>query len=451
MGIPKHVFKSYDIRGLSPGEIDADAARLLGRAVVAYGGAKTVLVGRDMRATTPELAAALIAGIMEQGADVVDMGLTTTPMFYFATATAEADAGVMVTASHNPAQYNGFKLCRGDAGPIGAGSGMEEIRDAVLAGNFSDAARQGSVREIALRDAYIDKVLSLVPDAAQADMTVAVDTGNGMAGHVVPALFAKLPDVRLEAMYLELDGTFPNHEANPIKEETLADLKAAVKKHGAALGIAYDGDADRVGFVDDQGETIPGDLVAALVAPELLRQNPGGTVLSDVRCSRVVPEEVERAGGVHVMSRVGHAHIKRQMKELGAVFAGELSSHFYFRDFYGVECADGVALILIDLIRRSGKPLSELVRPLRRYAQSGEINFEIEDKAGAIARIRAAYAPGAAQIIELDGIRIEHDDWWCSVRASNTEPVLRLNVEGKSREKMEQMRDAIAALIRGEQ
>lgn len=448
MGIPKQVFKSYDIRGLSPGEIDVELARLLGRAVVTQTGAQTVLVGRDMRATTPELAAALVAGITEQGADVVDMGLTTTPMFYFATATAEADAGVMVTASHNPVEYNGFKLCRGDASPIGSGSGMEEIRDAVLAGNFPDAARPGTVREIALRDAYIDKVLSLVPDAAQAKMTVAVDTGNGMAGHVVPALFAKLPDVRFEGLYLDLDGTFPNHEANPIKEETLADLKAAVKKNGAAIGIAYDGDADRVGFVDDQGETIPGDLVAALVAPELLGKNPGGTVLSDVRCSWVVAEEVAKAGGKHVMSRVGHAHIKRQMKDLGAVFAGELSSHFYFRDFFGVECADGVALILIDLIRRSGKPLSELVRPLRRYAQSGEINFEVEDKTGAIARIRAAYAPGAAQIIEIDGLRIEHDDWWCSVRASNTEPVLRLNVEGKGRVKMEEMRDALSALIR---
>lgn len=451
MAIPKHVFKSYDIRGLSPGEIDVELARQLGRAVVAFTGAKTVLVGRDMRATTEELAAALIVGITEQGADVVDMGLTTTPMFYFATATAEADAGVMVTASHNPAQYNGFKLCRGDASPIGSGSGMEEIRDAVFAGNFPDATRQGSVREIALRDAYIEKVLSLVPEAVEANMTVAVDTGNGMAGHVVPALFAKLPDVRFEGMYLELDGTFPNHEANPIKEETLADLKAAVKEHGAALGIAYDGDADRVGFVDDQGETIPGDLVVALVAPEMLRTTPGGTVLSDVRCSWVVAEEVEKAGGTYVMSRVGHAHIKRQMRELGAVFAGELSSHFYFRDFFGVECADGVALILIDLIRRSGKPLSELVRPLRRYAQSGEINFEIKDKAAAIARIRDAYAPSATQIIDIDGVRIEHDDWWCSVRASNTEPVLRLNVEGKSRVKMEEMRDAVGALIRGDQ
>lgn len=448
MGIPKHVFKSYDIRGLSPGEIDAELARQLGRAVVVHTGAKTVLVGRDMRATTGELAEALIAGITEQGADVVDMGLTTTPMFYFATATAEADAGVMVTASHNPAQYNGFKLCHGDASPIGSGSGMEDIRDAVLAGKFPTSARRGSVREIALREPYIAKVLSLVPDAVQAKMTVVVDTGNGMAGHVVPALFAKLPDVRFEGLFLDLDGTFPNHEANPIKEETLTDLKAAVKKHGAAIGIAYDGDADRVGFVDDQGETIPGDLVVALVAPELLRKNPGGTVLSDVRCSWVVAEEVEKSGGTYVMSRVGHAHIKRQMKELGAVFAGELSSHFYFRDFFGVECADAVALILIDMIRRSSKPLSELVRPLRRYAQSGEINFEIEDKDGAIARIRAAYTPGAAKIMELDGVRMEHDDWWCSVRASNTEPVLRLNVEGKSREKMEEMRDALAALIR---
>lgn len=450
MAIPASVFKSYDIRGLSPGEIDADLARRLGRAMVVHTGATTVLVGRDMRATTPELAAALIAGITEQGADVVDMGLTTTPMFYFATATAHADAGVMVTASHNPSQYNGFKLCRGDASPIGSGSGMEEIRDAVLAGTFPPVEQRGMVHEVALRDVYVDKVLSLVPAAAEARMTVAVDAGNGMAGHVVPALFARLPGVRLEALYLELDGTFPHHEANPIKEETLVDLKAAVKTHGAALGIAYDGDADRVGFVDDQGETIPGDLVVALVAPELLRTAPGAAVLSDVRCSWVVAEEVAKAGGRHVMSRVGHAHIKRQMKEQGAVFAGELSSHFYFRDFFGVECSDAVALLFIDMIRRSGKPLTELVRPLRRYAQSGEINFEIEDKAGAIARIRTQFTPGAAQVIETDGVRIEHGDWWCSVRASNTEPVLRLNVEGKTRAIMEEMRDSIAALIRGE-
>ncbi len=447
MAIPPDVFKSYDIRGLSPGEVDTHLADRLGRAFVGFTGATTVLVGRDMRATTPALARALTGGMTAQGADVVDMGLTTTPLFYYATATAGADAGVMVTASHNPAQYNGFKLCRGDAMPIGSGSGMEEIRDAVLKGTFPEAARQGSVRAVDLKENYVEKVMTLVPEAAEAEMTVVVDAGNGMAGHVVPALFARLPKIRLVPLYFELDGTFPNHEANPIKEETLGDLKAAVRKNAAAVGIAYDGDADRVGFMDETGESIPGDLAAALVAPELLRRHPGGTVLSDVRSSWVVAEEVAKAGGTHVLSRVGHAHIKRQMREVGAIFAGELSCHFYFSDFFGVECADAMALLVIDLVRRSGKPLSALVAPLRRYAQSGEINFTVADKDAAIARIRATYGGDAAKIVEIDGLRIEHEDWWCSVRSSNTEPVLRLNVEGTTRKKMEAMRDALSALI----
>ncbi len=448
MPIPPGVFKSYDIRGLSPGEIDAALAETLGRAFVVHTGAKTVLVGRDMRATSTGLTEALIAGIVGQGADVIAMGLTTTPMFYFAVATSGADGGIMVTASHNPAQYNGFKLCLGDAMPIGSGSGMEEIRDLALAGSFPEATRHGNVRAEDYLAPYVGKVASLVPDAPDAVMTVAVDTGNGMAGHVVQTLFAALPDVRLVPLFLELDGTFPNHEANPIKEETLADLKRAVRERGAALGIAYDGDADRIGIVDETGETVPGDLVIALLAPEILKTHPGAAVLSDVRCSWTVAEEVERAGGRHVMCRVGHAHIKRQMREEGAAFAGELSSHFYFRDFFGVECPDAVAFMVVDLIRRSGKPLSALVAPLRRYAHSGELNFAVEDKAGAIERIRGRFAPGAVRVIEIDGLRIEYADWWCSVRASNTEPVLRLNVEGKTRPRMEEMRDELSALIR---
>lgn len=445
MPTPLSVFKSYDIRGLSPGEIDVDFANALGRAAVEWSQAKIVVVGWDMRATSWELRESLIAGLVAQGAEVVEVGLVTTPLFYFATATLKADLGVMVTASHNPAKYNGFKLCRAGAVPVGSGSGMEEIRDRVAAGQFSDVTA-GSRRTADVLAAYIDMVMGLVPGAERGAGEVVIDAGNGMAGHVLPQLTARLP-FTVVPMYYELDGTFPNHEANPLNVDTLVALQKAVVERGAVCGLAYDGDADRIGVVDEKGEPIPADILAALLAPRLLARHPGAPVLFDVRCSRVVREEIERAGGVPVMSRVGHAHIKRQLREVGGCFAGELSGHFYFQDFFGVECSDAVLLHVLAMLTETGQPLSALIQPLKKYAQSGEINFTVHNPARVIAAVRDTFSQGALQVSELDGLRIEHATWWVSVRASNTEPVLRLNVEGDTAAVMVEQRDVVAACI----
>lgn len=447
MDIPASVFKSYDIRGLSPGEITAELAERLGRAVVVWSGAKTVAVGRDMRATTPELAAALTRGVRLQGATAVDIGLVTTPMFYFGAASlADVDFGVMVTASHNPAEYNGFKLVKHDAMPVGAGSGMEELRDLVMKNDFADAPEMGGERTTPIAESYVEKVRSLCPQSGTG-LKVVIDAGNGMAGAILPQLLAGTPHT-VTPLYYELDGTFPNHEANPLKEETLAVLQRTVREQGAALGVAYDGDADRIGLVDETGQPIAADLLTALLVPELLRRHPKSSVLYDVRCSRVVREEIEKHGGKPVMTRVGHAHIKRTLREEGGSFGGELSGHFYFQDFFGVECSDYVLFLVLDLLGTSHQPLSELVAPLRRYAQSGEINFKVRDTGAAVDAVREACAPQATNVSEIDGLRMDYTDGWISVRASNTEPVLRLNVEGDTTEVMTQKRDRVVELLK---
>lgn len=447
MDIPASVFKSYDIRGLSPGEITTELAERLGRAVVVWSGATTVAVGRDMRATTPELAAALTRGIRLQGATAVDIGLVTTPMFYFGVASlADVDFGVMVTASHNPAEYNGFKLVKHDAMPVGGGSGMEEIRDLVLKNAFVDAPEMGGERTSPMAEAYVEKVRSLCPQSGKG-LNIVIDAGNGMAGAILPKLLEGTPH-SVTPLYYELDGTFPNHEANPLKEETLEALQRTVREHSAALGAAYDGDADRIGLVDETGQPIPADLLTALLVPELLRRHPGSPVLYDVRCSRVVREEIEKHGGKPVMTRVGHAHIKRTLREEGGSFGGELSGHFYFQDFFGVECSDYVLFLMLDVLGKSNQPLSQLVAPLRRYAQSGEINFKVRDTVAAMAAVEAACAPQATAVSQIDGLRMDYADGWISVRVSNTEPVLRLNVEGDTAAIMAAKRDQVIELLK---
>ncbi|MEK7516439.1 MAG: phosphomannomutase/phosphoglucomutase [Patescibacteria group bacterium] len=441
------IFKAYDIRGFAPGEIDPAAARRIGSAFVHFTGARVVAVGRDMRATSPSLTEAVIAGIRSQGADVVDLGLVSTPVFYFgAAAYPEHDAGIMVTASHNPAKYNGFKLVRRGAVPIGAGSGMEEFRDLVLSAKEFPPRTEGELRVLDPREDYLQKIFYLVSPKALASFRIAIDAGNGMAGVIVPEILSRIPG-EFFSLYLELDGTFPNHEANPLKTETLADLRREVAARGADVGVAYDGDADRVGFVDETGEPVPGDLMAALLAPRLLRDAPGAAVLYDVRSSWVVKEEIIRAGGKPVMTPVGHGLVKRVMKETGAIFGSELSMHYYYRDFFTVESGDLTVLHLLALMTERGERLSELVRPLRRYVQTGEINFEIEDKEGVMRRIEERYASTAREIVRIDGLRMEFDDWWFSVRLSNTEPLLRLNIEAKERRVMDVKKEELAALI----
>jgi len=455
MTISPKLFKAYDIRGLAPQEIDEDMAYRVGQALVKLTDAKVVVAGQDMRDTSPALFQAFSRGVNSLGADVIDIGLVTTPMFYFAVGEYDLhDAGAMITASHNPKEYNGIKSCYGDVLPIGGNSGMKELRDLSLAGPYP-ATEEGTVVETDIREAYLERLFGALGEKKIGKLNVVVDCANGMEGVIIKDIFKRLPRVTWSGLYLDLDGSFPNHEANPLKEETLADLMAKVRQKKADVGFSFDGDGDRVGIVDEKGEAVRGDLLVALLAPELLKADPGAAVLFDVRSSLAVEEEVAKAGGRPIMCRVGHGLIKPQMREEKAVFAGELSQHFYFRDFYNAESSDLVMLLVMALISETGKPLSELVAPLKRYFHSGEINSEVADKDAVFARLRETYSHEAATINEIDGLRLDfrdevrpEGDWWFSVRASNTEPLLRLNLEAKSQAKMEAKKAELLAIIR---
>ncbi len=477
------IFKSYDIRGLAPKEIKPADAHQLGVTLAALYRPKQVLVGQDMRTTSAELEAALVEGFISQGVDVVRVGLCSTPMFYFAVGEGAGsyELGVMVTASHNPAQYNGFKLVKGDVQPIGQGSGMEEIRDAACT-NASEAPRppKGGVSEDKfwqnpfqgaggsvggrgkvedddeVRARYLDRVFHLA--ALPRDLpswSVAIDAGNGMNGFILPEFVKRLPTLKIEPLYWELDGSFPNHEANPLKTETLTELRKTVINTGCALGFAFDGDGDRVGFVDEEGTPIPGDLLTALLARELLQECGTGRILYDLRSSWSVPEVIRENGGEPAMCRVGHAHIKKQMQAEQAMFAGELSMHFYFAEFWYAESSDYAVLLLLKLMAREGKPLSQLWRPLQRYAHSGELNFQVRDTPATLTKLDEIYAAKASARSTLDGLRFEFrdtnlpkQDWWFNVRASNTEPVLRLNLEARTQSQMEARKLELTDILR---
>ncbi len=441
------IFKAYDIRGLYPTEIDKDAAYAIGRALVVHTGAKKVIVGFDMRESSVEMEAGLISGITDEGADVVKIGLSTTPMLYFASWQIEADTAVMITASHNPAQYNGMKFCRTNAVPIGEGSGMEEIKELALAGNFSENEKKGQVTEEAdFLKKYLDYMAQFFV-TGQAKKKVVIDFANGM-GILDKEIFKMFP-AELEAVYMydTLDGNFPNHEANPIKTETLSALQEKVVTERADLGIAYDGDADRVGFVTEEGEIVSMDYLIALLAKEVLKKNPGGLVLMDLRSSNAVKEVIEEAGGRVNRCRVGHSLIKKQMREQGAIFAGELSGHYFFEENSKAEMTTFAVITLLNLMNETGKKMSELIAELKRYFHSGEINSDVADKDVIMQKLKETYKDG--KLDELDGIRIDFPDWWFNVRASNTEPKLRLNLEAKTKELMEEKRDEVMGIIRG--
>ncbi len=440
-------FKAYDIRGLSPETIDSAFARRLGKAIAYRYQPKKVLVGRDMRTTSFPLEAALIESLTASGVDVVRIGLCSTPMFniLLGLANHEYDLGVMVTASHNPGKYNGFKLTLGDCLPVGEGNGMEELRDAFLEEKESPSSRSGTaVDDPGAMERYIEHILSVARlPASMPKIKVAIDAGNGMAGAILPRLLSKCPWIDALPLFFELDGTFPNHEANPLKAETLTDLKKTVTTEHCALGVAFDGDADRVGFVDETGMQIPGDLLTAFFAQEMLSVHPGGLVHYDVRSSWTVPEVVAEAGGTSEPCKVGHANIKKLMRQDGAIFAGEVSMHFYFKELWNCESGDLAMLLMLRRLARTGKNLSELWAPLRRYAHSDEINFEVSDKKAVIALLKEVYGSKASSVSTLDGIRLEFrdpkdpaGDWWFNVRASNTEPLLRLNVEARTEDVM---------------
>lgn len=456
MQFPASIFKAYDIRGLVLNELSQDLAFRIGRAFVHFlreNGVDTttgaIVVGRDMRETSPGFQEAVIQGVLHEGVHVVDIGLTSTPLFNFACAHySEHLGGIMVTASHNPAAYNGFKLTLGDGIPVGKNNGMTrmyELANSLEAGTSVDG---GTRTEKTVLGDYLERLFSLVPIGSIQPLNIVVDGGNGMANVTIPRMLKALP-VTVEYLYMDPDGNFPNHEANPLKTETLKDLQELVKAVGADFGFALDGDADRVGLVDERGNVVAASCVGALVGREVLRQHPSGLCLYDLRSSSIVPEVWEQAGATTDMCMVGHALIKKMMKEKGAVFASELSLHLYYQDMYNAESSDLSLLYILQLLSREKKPLSTLVEPLKKYAHSGEINFEVHDKAAVLERIEKKYAPTAMTVTHLDGLWMKFDWGWVSVRESNTEPVLRLNLETRdpatTQEKVDEFKKIISS------
>jgi phosphomannomutase len=441
------IFKAYDIRGIYPSEFNEEAAYRIARAMVLYLGVDSVAVGRDMRLSSPAIAQAVIRGITDQGADAIDLGLTTTDELYFAVGKFGYPAGVMITASHNPAEYNGMKMCRAEAVAISSETGGDAIRDLVLAGAFLEPAHKGSVTKRDVTDDYVSHCLSFIDVAKVRPLKVAVDAGNGMAGMIVPKVFEHLPG-QLVPLYFELDGRFPNHPASPIEPENTADLRRVVVEERCDMGVAFDGDADRMFLISEKGEQLGGDMVTALVAQSLLRDHKGATILYNLINSRSVPEVIERNGGQAVRTRVGHSFIKAQMREHNAIFGGEHSGHFYFRDNWYADSGLIAFLIVLELISVSGKTVSELLAPIDMRVRSGEINTVVRDQAERMGAIEQHFAALGARIDHLDGITIDFPTWWANVRPSNTEPLLRLNVEADTPEELARRRDEMLALIR---
>jgi phosphomannomutase len=452
MPIPPSIFKAYDIRGIYPNELDESTARLIGRAFVSYLDAGRIGVSRDMRLSSPSIAAAFIDGACAQGAEVVDYGLAATDMMYFAVVRDALDGGAQITASHNPKAYNGLKLVRREALPLSGDAGIGDIQRMVIGGQIPEPRRpRGQVIRRDLLDDYIAKVRSFVDPAAIRPFHAVLDAGCGMGGLVAPPLFDGLP-CRTTRLCFEIDGTFPTHEANPLLEENRRDIVERVVAEQADIGIAWDGDADRCFFIDGTGEFIAGDFITALLAEAFLLRSPGDTIVYDVRASYAVKDTVARLGGTALMNRVGHAFIKQRMREANAIFGGEVTGHYYFRDFFYADNGFIPALLILDLMSRKGQTLAELLAPLRaKYFISGEINTKMSDMAAVDARLAAlASRYGDAHTYTLDGFSAEYPDWHFNVRPSNTEPLLRLNLEGATPALMQAKRDEVLRVIRAD-
>ncbi len=440
------IFKAYDIRGTYPEQVNEAIAERIGMALADLLQVEAIVVGRDCRASSDALFAALTRGICRRGTEVIDIGLASTPMSYFAVASLGAGGSIMITASHNPPRYNGFKMCRAGAVPISGDTGIAEIERLATGPAPPDAATPGTVRRVALFDDYLDHLMGFARSIRP--MRVAVDAANGMAGMVLPALFARLPQLTIEPLYLELDGTFPNHPADPLTVENLRDLQQRVRDSGAEVGFAFDGDADRVICVDDTGAVVSADLTTAMLSRIFLAEHPGATILYDLRSSDVVREEIEVAGGKAIECRVGHAFIKQQMREVDALFAGELSGHFYYKDNFFTDCGITTMLRLLTALSDGEAPLSARVAGLRRYAASGEINSRVDDPDAVLARLERRFG-GDGEVYHLDGLSVRLDWGWFNVRKSNTEPLLRLNLEARTEQEMAAHRDEVLAVIRG--
>ncbi|WP_169950520.1 phosphomannomutase/phosphoglucomutase [Microbispora sp. H11081] len=444
------IFKAYDVRGVVPDELDEDVAQAVGAAFVELTGATSVVMAHDMRPSSGPLAAAFARGATSRGADVVNAGLGSTDMLYYASGSLNLP-GVMFTASHNPAKYNGMKMCRAGAVPVGTDTGLLEIRDRaaeLLQAGLGGEPGAGTVTERDVLEGYAAHLKTLVDLSGIRPLKVVVDAGNGMGGYTVPEVFKGLP-IELTPLYFELDGSFPNHEANPIEPENLRDLQKAVVSHGADIGIAFDGDADRCWVIDERGESVSPSTITALVAVRELAKNPGATIIHNLITSKGVPEIVAEHGGKPVRTRVGHSFIKAEMARTGAVFGGEHSAHYYFRDFWFADSGMLAALHVLAALGEQDRPLSEVLSRYSRYAASGEINSRVEDQAAALASVRETFAGREGVTFdELDGLTVSGPDWWFNLRPSNTEPLLRLNAEAADDEKVAAVRDEVLAVVR---
>lgn len=434
MEIDESIFKAYDIRGTVPEQLNEEIMYRIGRAVVDFLGCKKVVVGMDMRDTSESFAQKLIEGLREQGADVIFLGLCTTPMNYYANGKLECDASVMITASHNPAGWNGVKICREKAIPLSGETGIMDIKELVIKNEFKNVEEKGTISKHKILDDYCEFVDSHYHNKENKVLTVVADCANAMGVEELKAL-KNLPNLKIIPLYDILDANFPNHEANPLKLDTLKDLQEKVLEEEADLGIAFDGDADRCGFVDENGNVIRSDFITALIAKDILEESPQEKIFYDLRSSKVVKKIIEETNGIPLMCRVGHAFIKSQMRDVGAIFAGELSGHYYFKENYNAESSSLAAVRIINMILKKETPLSELAESLKIYSQSGEINRKVSDSKAVMQKLKDHYSD--AKQLELDGITIEYDNWWFNVRSSNTEPVLRLNLEAETEEMME--------------
>jgi phosphomannomutase len=445
------VFKAYDVRGIYGAELDESGARAIGRAFVEVFEPKRIAVGHDMRVSSPSMAEAVIAGASEAGADVLELGLVGTEMVYFAVGELGLDGGIAVTASHNPKEYTGMKIVRAGALPVGGESGLLEIRDRAMSEEaVSEERSPGQVQKYDVWPAYVERVLSFVDVSAIRPLKVVIDAANGMAGAMLPPVLEHLPQLEVVRCFFEPDGTFPNHEPNPLLPENREFIVRKTLDEGADFGVAFDGDADRCFFVDDTGEFVPGDFATAIFAESVLAKEPGAKVIYDVRASWAVPETIESRGGVPLMNRVGHAFIKERMREEGAAFAGEVSGHYYFRGFTQADSGVIPFLLMLERISREGAKLSEILRPFReRYFITGELNTPVPDVDAKLREIEQRFGP-EGRVSHLDGVSVDADAWHMNVRPSNTEPLLRLNLEARTPELMAQKRDEVLALIRGE-
>jgi phosphomannomutase len=448
VGSYEKIFKAYDVRGIVPDELDEEVAESVGAAFARLTGAPSLVTVHDMRTSSRPLAEAFGRGAASQGADVIEGGLGSTDMLYYASGSLGMP-GAMITASHNPAKYNGIKLCREGARPVGAETGLIQLRDAAAQGLPAYHGTPGVVVQRDLLSGYASHLKKLVDLSAIRPLKVAVDAGNGMAGYTVPKVFEGLP-ITVVPLYFELDGTFPNHEANPIDPQNLRDLQRAVVDSDADIGLAFDGDADRCFVVDERGHIVSPSVLTALIAVRELAREPGAAVIHNLITSRAVPEIITEHGGIPIRTRVGHSFIKARMAETGAVFGGEHSGHFYFRDFWYADSGMLAALHVLAALGEQDAPLSDILAGYGRYVATGEINSEVADQAGATARVRAEFAsrPGVTSD-ELDGLTVTGDGWWFNLRPSNTEPLLRLNLEASDEDTMLRLRDEVLGIVRG--